>query len=181
MNKDWTTVELLSHSRHDWLNKVQLIKGNLSLHKYDRVNEIIQEIVIEAQNESRLSQLHTPQLAALLLTCNWNNFSFQVDYEVLEASTDHQYKINDQLAINWTSSFFDCLQQTVQEFADNHLSITIERQHQSACFFFDFRGIIKNREELEKFFGKRESTIEVAVHECSEQEFSLQVFIPYEK
>jgi stage 0 sporulation protein B (sporulation initiation phosphotransferase) len=181
MKKDWTTVELLSHSRHDWLNKVQLIKGNLSLHKYDRVNEIIQDIVIEAQNEARLSQLHTPQFAALLLTCNWNNFSFQVDYEVLEASTDNQFTINDMIASNWTSSFFECLQQTVQEFADNHLSITIERQQSSTCFFFDFRGIIKNRIELETFFASKETLIEVIVHEFSEKEFSLQVLVPYEK
>lgn len=181
MNKDWTTVELLSHSRHDWLNKVQLIKGNLALHKYDRVNEIIQEIVIEAQNESRLSQLHTPQLAALLLTCNWNNFSFQVDYEVLEASTNHQYIINDLIASNWTTSFFECLQQTVQEFAENHLSITIERQQKASCFFFDFRGIIKNRMHLEEFLESKETLIEVIVHEFSEHEFSLQVFLPYQK
>lgn len=181
MNKDWTTVELLSHSRHDWLNKVQLIKGNLSLHKYDRVNEIIQEIVIEAQNEARLSQLHTPQLAALFLTCNWNNFSFQVDYEVLEASTDNQNIINDSIALNWITLFFECLQQTVQEFAENHLSITIDRQQKAACFFFDFRGIIKNRTGLEEFFKRKETLIEVIVHECSEQEFSLQVFLPYEE
>lgn len=32
-------IHLLGHSRHDWMNKLQLIKGNLSLQKYDRVFE----------------------------------------------------------------------------------------------------------------------------------------------
>ncbi|UTW70045.1 Spo0B domain-containing protein [Anaerobacillus sp. HL2] len=32
------------HSRHDWLNFVQLIKGNLTL-KNDRIEEIIQEVI----------------------------------------------------------------------------------------------------------------------------------------
>lgn len=178
MKKDWMTVEVLSHSRHDWLNKIQLIKGNLSLHNYDRVNEIINDIVIEAQCEARLSQLHTPQFAALLLTCNWNNYSFQLDFEVLEASNMNQMSINDCMLTNWTSSFFECLQQAVKEFADNHLSITIERQPSGTCFFFDFRGIIKNRDILNEFFCKQETILEVTVHNFSEQEFALEVFLP---
>lgn len=32
----WSIVDALSHSRHDWMNKLQLIKGHLSLKKYDR-------------------------------------------------------------------------------------------------------------------------------------------------
>ncbi len=39
---EWNIVDLLSHSRHDWMNKLQLIKGNLSLQKYERVNDIIE-------------------------------------------------------------------------------------------------------------------------------------------
>ncbi|MCD8502937.1 MAG: Spo0B domain-containing protein [Bacillaceae bacterium] len=34
MKKDWDDVlSVLKHSRHDWLNMVQLIKGNLALKK----------------------------------------------------------------------------------------------------------------------------------------------------
>lgn len=56
-------IHLLSHSRHDWMNKLQLIKGNLTLKKYDRVFEIIDEVVIEAQHESKLSNLRIPRAA----------------------------------------------------------------------------------------------------------------------
>lgn len=57
MEKDWDTVELLRHSRHDWLNKIQLIKGNLTLGKIDRIKEIIDEIVYHTEQESKLSNL----------------------------------------------------------------------------------------------------------------------------
>ena len=36
MRKEWDTIEVLKHARHDWLNKLQLIKGNLSLIKIDQ-------------------------------------------------------------------------------------------------------------------------------------------------
>ncbi|MGM2794016.1 Spo0B domain-containing protein, partial [Bacillus cereus group sp. BC91] len=66
-------IYLLSRSRHDWMNKLQLIKGNLTLEKYDRVFEIIEEMVIEAQHESKLSNLKIPQLAYYFLTFNWES------------------------------------------------------------------------------------------------------------
>ena len=66
MEKEWDIVEVLRHSRHDWLNKLQLIKGNLDLNRIDRAKAIIDEIVIEVQHESKLSNLHIPLFASLL-------------------------------------------------------------------------------------------------------------------
>ena len=63
----------LMYFRHDWMNKLQLIKGNLSLQKYDRVVEIIDEMVIDAKHESKLSNLKTPHLAFDFLTFNWKS------------------------------------------------------------------------------------------------------------
>ena len=47
MDKNWTTFEVLRQTRHDWLNKIQIIKGNLELNKIDRVKGYIEEIIIE--------------------------------------------------------------------------------------------------------------------------------------
>ncbi|WP_312471145.1 Spo0B domain-containing protein, partial [Neobacillus sp.] len=45
MGKEWDIVEVLRHSRHDWLNRLQLIKGNLDLNRIDRAKAVIDEIV----------------------------------------------------------------------------------------------------------------------------------------
>ncbi|WP_301294369.1 Spo0B domain-containing protein [Peribacillus frigoritolerans] len=45
MDKNWTTIETLRQTRHDWLNKIQIIKGNLELNRIDRVKGIIDEII----------------------------------------------------------------------------------------------------------------------------------------
>lgn len=63
MDKKKEFIELLRHYRHDWLNVLQLIKGNLALNKLNRVEEIIREIVIHTENESKLSNLQIPKVA----------------------------------------------------------------------------------------------------------------------
>ena len=107
IKKEWNTVEVLRHARHDWLNKMQLIKGNLDLNKLDRVREIINEIVVEAQNESKLSNLNIPQFSSLLLTSRWENYSFEFEFQVID-----ELKcgiIDDKVLENFTSMLFECL------------------------------------------------------------------------
>ena len=174
MGKEWDIVEVLRHSRHDWLNKLQLIKGNLDLNRIDRVKAVIDEIVIEAQHETKLSNLQMPLFAALLLKSNWENPSFKLEYEVLIDS--ESIKIDDASMTNWTNSFFSCLNQAIEDFQENHLSITIEPQLDGVRFFFDFSGIIIKRELIEKFLAN--PVIDVVVKEFSGSELALEVFMP---
>jgi stage 0 sporulation protein B (sporulation initiation phosphotransferase) len=174
MDKEWDIVEVLRHSRHDWLNRLQLIKGNLDLNRIDRAREYINEIVIEAQHESNLSNFHMPRFASLLLKSNWESHLFQLEYEVL---TDFQaVKINDNSLSNWTKSFFLCLDQAIEAFQENHLSITIQPQSDGVRFFFDFSGIRIKKELIEQFLFASE--IDVNVKEFSESELGLEVFMP---
>jgi len=174
MGKEWDIVEVLRHSRHDWLNKLQLIKGNLDLNRIDRVRAVIDEIVIEAQHETKLSNLHMPMFAALLLKSNWENPSFKLEYEVMIDS--ESIRIDDTNMTNWTKSFFLCLNQAIEEFQENHLSITIEPQIDGVRFFFDFSGIIIKRELIEKFLA--DPAADVLVKEFSGSELALEVFMP---
>lgn len=176
MRNDWTTVEVLRHARHDWLNKIQLIKGNLALNKVDRVKEIIDEIVIEAQQETKLSNLNIPQFASMLLTYNWNHHSIHLEYEILEETKHQKYYINDDQLTKWTIAFLENLQTSVKEFAENHLSITIDPRDTGIRFFFDFRGIIIEQEQITSFLQKAD--VEKSIEELSEIELALEVFFP---
>lgn len=174
MGKEWDMVEVLRHSRHDWLNKLQLIKGNLDLNRIDRARQVIDEIVIETQHETKLSNLHMPLFAALLLRTNWENYSFKLEYEVLLDPVS--INIDDLMMTNWTASLFSCLNQAIEQFQDNNLSITIEPLSEGIRFFFDFSGIIIKKELLETFLAN--PTMDVLVKEFLENEFTLEVFIP---
>ncbi|MCM3765431.1 sporulation initiation phosphotransferase B [Neobacillus niacini] len=174
MEKEWDIIEVLRHSRHDWLNKLQLIKANLDLGRIDRAKKVIDEIVIETQHETKLSNLSLPKFAALLLKTNWENHSFRLEYEVFQ---DSEYiKIDDGSLADWTKSFFNCLDQAIEAFQENDLSITIEPQSNGIRFFFDFRGIISNNQLMETFMAS--SVINAEVKELSDSELALEVFMP---
>lgn len=178
--KDLDIVEVLRHSRHDWLNRLQLIKGNLDLNKIDRAKEIIDEIVIDTQQESKLSNLQMPMFASLLLKSNWDQHHFQLEFEVL--SDGDFIKTDDLLLTNWTKSLFLHLNQAIEVFGENHLSITIDPQIDGARFFFDFSGIIIKSELIEQFLSESQGPELVhEVKEFSENELALEVFMPFLK
>jgi stage 0 sporulation protein B (sporulation initiation phosphotransferase) len=175
MEKEWNMIEVLRHSRHDWLNKLQLIKGNLDLNRIDRAKEIIDEIVIEAQHETKLTNLHIPLFASLLLRANWESNIFHLEYEVLIDSGMH--RINDLELTQWTMDFFACLNGAIHGLDENHLAISIDAQENGARFFFDFSGIIKQKARIEKFLA--ESSITATVKDFSEHELAIEVFMPF--
>ncbi|CAH2716248.1 Sporulation initiation phosphotransferase B [Neobacillus rhizosphaerae] len=176
MGKEWDIVEVLRHSRHDWLNRLQLIKGNLDLNRIDRAKAVIDEIVIEAQHETRLTNLHIPLFASLVLKSNWENPFFKLEYEVLLDSDS--IKIDDLVLTVWAKSFFSCLNRAIEVFQENHLSITIEPQSEGVRFFFDFSGIIKHKELLDEFLTDQNQSLDLLVKEFTESELALEVFMP---
>jgi stage 0 sporulation protein B (sporulation initiation phosphotransferase) len=179
MEKEWDIVEVLRHSRHDWLNRLQLIKGNLDLNRIDRAKTVIEEIIIEAQQESKLTNLKMPLFASLLLKSNWENPSFKLEYEVLQDS--ELIQVNEELITTWTSHFFHCLRESIDVFQENHLSITIDPQSEGVRFFFDFSGIIIKSELIEAFLADPKILLDVVVKEFSESELAVVVFIPIQK
>ncbi|MEY2192639.1 Spo0B C-terminal domain-containing protein [Neobacillus sp. BF23-41] len=179
MEKEWDIVEVLRHSRHDWLNRLQLIKGNLDLNRIDRAKAVIDEIIIEAQHESRLTNLKMPLFASLLLKANWENPSFKLEYEVLQDS--ESFQINEEQITKWTCLFFQCLNGAIEAFQENHLSISIDPQSEGVRFFFDFSGIIIKSELIEAFLADPKILLDVVVKEFSESELAVEVFIPIQK
>ncbi|MGM7720972.1 Spo0B C-terminal domain-containing protein [Metabacillus sp. Hm71] len=148
---EWNIVDLLSHSRHDWMNKLQLIKGNLSLQKYERVNDIIEEVIMEAQHESKLCNLKMPEFASYLLTYNWNKHHLLLEYEIL--GDVRSLEPFDESVTQWSRSFLDILESTVDRCSENHVSITIDLDSDKAGvrFFFDFNGIINKTDQIENW------------------------------
>jgi stage 0 sporulation protein B (sporulation initiation phosphotransferase) len=169
MDKYWDVVEVLRYARHDWLNKIQLIKGNLALNRPERVQNIIEEIVMEAQQEARLSNLQLPRFASLLLVTNWNNHHFKLEYEVL--GDIQSVKMDDTLLTNWTKKFFDSLDSCIEAFQDNHLSISITPLESTLVCEFDFSGSVFNQEIIASFL--KDSNVKMK--DLTESEFSFEL------
>jgi len=174
MNKDENTIEFLRHVRHDWLNKIQLIKGNLDLNKTERVKEIIEEIILESKQEAKLSNLDVPLFATKILVSNWEHYHFQVEYEVV---ADHKCQnLNDAILAEWTSAFFQLLNNHVKLFAENHLFLSIDSKAEGIRLFIDFSGIIEDTDPISEFLHQpfsHQMTIDHIVFSENELVFDL--------
>lgn len=155
MSKDWTVLETLKYTRHDWLNRLQLIKGNLSLGKTEQAERIMDEIVMEMQQEAMLSNLKLPRFAEVLLTHNWRGHHFKVEYELV--TLPKIPPLNDDLLAEWTKRFFEQLNKTALPFYENCLYLKIESTDDMIRFLFEFNGIIENEPELKRWLLKKDS------------------------
>lgn len=153
MNKKWNTVEVLRHSRHDWMNKLQLLKGNLALGRIDRANEMIEEIIIEAKNEAKLTNLNMPILAELLMTYNWRGTGIKLEYEVLADERNISF-VDQEIAI-WCDTFLERLNKSVSIAGNHQIYLTIQLFQDDARFFFDFNGIIQDKADVEQWLGSQ--------------------------
>ncbi|MGO4887430.1 Spo0B C-terminal domain-containing protein [Anaerobacillus sp. MEB173] len=156
MIKEWNAVELLKHSRHDWLNQIQLIKGNLALNRIDRVNDLIEQIIVQARNESKLSNLGMPQLASQLLTFNWEPHSFILEYEVIgNVCNLSEY---EELLMKWWGDFYTQLEECLTAGSENHLIVTIQTIDNETKITFDFSGNLHSGKSLMEFIQMNEKS-----------------------
>ncbi|MEJ9228228.1 sporulation initiation phosphotransferase B [Peribacillus butanolivorans] len=179
MDKNWTTIETLRQTRHDWLNRIQIIKGNLELNKIDRVKGIIDEIIIETQNEARLTSLNLPKFSEMLLTSNWNNGSFYCEYEIIdvfEGSTEL-----DELMYRWTNDYFKVLEKNLDPFFENILAVSMcKKEISDMRCSFHMQGRFIDQAAVMEFLEKSltaEQSIDIL--ECNEDELFFKMDIKF--
>jgi stage 0 sporulation protein B (sporulation initiation phosphotransferase) len=175
MSGNWSVVEALRHARHDWMNDLQLIKGNLDLNHVDRAKQIIEKMVLKAQNESKLSSLKLPKFTEWMMSYNWGKHSVQLEFEVLHIDSEHHFEGTSLL--EWCQSFLIKLEKMVEPYAENHLSLSISVFQKEICFIFDFTGILNNKSELEDWLSEQrdQASIELEVEHLQKEGFVFQV------
>ena len=170
-------IHLLSHSRHDWMNKLQLIKGNLTLKKYDRVFEIIDEVVIEAQHESKLSNLKIPRFAYDLLTFNWTAHSLTLEYEVIGEVRD--LSAYDEKLVILARKLFRIFDDSVSEGSENHLTFTLQTDGPdgSLVIYLDFHGVFTKLTGFEELHQSDEDFYQIKRLDVSDRECLAEIHI----
>ncbi|WLD92230.1 Spo0B C-terminal domain-containing protein [Alkalihalobacillus sp. AL-G] len=149
MKYKWDTIDLLRHARHDWLNQLQLIKGNLSLDRTDRAKEIVDEVVHQAKNEAKISNMKMPLMAELLMTYNWQQNIYRVDFEVIgEEKVLTSY---DEPLYEWTSHFLTQVKERILLEGESHLLVTIQISDEDVRISFDFEGKLDNIDSIDSF------------------------------
>lgn len=171
-------LSLLQHTRHDWLNRIQLIKGYLALGKVDQAERVIEEIVLESQQESKLTQLGLPEFASLLILHNWGweGHTFQIEYECMNDS--RASFVDDAVLTKWMRSFFEKITQSLHPLYGNQLYIAIESSERELNLHVEFEGKLQKIEILKQWLSKEHEHgkgIHVHLTEINESTFISNV------
>ncbi|ALF11662.1 sporulation initiation phosphotransferase B [Parageobacillus thermoglucosidasius] len=175
MENQWRIVDVLRHSRHDWLNKIQLIKGNLALNKIERVNEIIDEIICEMQQETKLTNLKAVQFAEWMMTYNWKTRLISLEYEVLGDECDLSPYDADLTA--WSSQFLNLMETQAEAHGENHMSVSIEVFKKEVKLFFDYCGTIKDKNRIVQWLRSHQQQAAVRLESFHIHNHELTVLI----
>ncbi|EIT85331.1 sporulation initiation phosphotransferase [Fictibacillus macauensis ZFHKF-1] len=144
--KKWSTLDVVRHARHDWLNDLQLIKTNLSLGRTDRVEEIIAAIVQSSRHESHLMNINVPELAEFLITYNWLKYPIVLSVEVTGQVKDLS-KIEAPL-LHCCESLIALLNEAVDPLSENKLTLTIFNEEAVTMLTFTLEGTLLHRDQF---------------------------------
>jgi len=173
--REWNVIEVLRYARHDWLNRLQLIKGYIALGNLEKVDEIMNEIIYTAEQESKLSNLTLSKFATLLLTFNWEQHAFVVHYEV---SGQRKFtNFIDEKIFQWFSSLLQLIDDCADPNAQNDLYIDVNLEEDVLCFFIEFYGIIKETKAIRQFLHKQTPNFSINSVNINEEALSFEVKI----
>lgn len=152
-------LDVLKHSRHDWMNVLQLLKTHAALGKVEELQKVIEKTTFKASHEAKLSNVQAPTFAVELITFHWQEHWFSIDFEVEDTFSA---KPDDQ---KWTR-FFQGLAAHIDEQAErtrnNHLEISINQNDGGLpCLELDFEGELKSPERLEQWIRKESVMIDM--------------------
>ncbi|UCZ54339.1 sporulation initiation phosphotransferase B [Bacillus shivajii] len=140
MSRDIDVVDALRHYRHDWLNQIQLIKGNLALGRLDKVDSIIDDLVQQSKNESQLSNMNIPKVATSLLTCNWEEHPYIVSFETLTG--EQGWSSYEDEIFRLINDIFNIFDEQSNRGEDNHL-LLIFNDLNGKMIEIDFQGFLR--------------------------------------
>ena len=180
MNQKQELIEYLKQYRHDWLNHIQIIKGYLALDKLDQAQKFLDQVIINAHYESKISQLGDIDLSYFLLTYNWKQDKVlleveieQEDIEICTIGKDYPY------LLLWLQELTQLVEENCQEQQENRLSILFECTSSKISLTTEFIGkwdTNKGRIALERFQNIIEGahgSLRIGIH--NESEFSLEI------
>lgn len=144
-------LNILRHSRHDWMNIVQVIKGNLQLDRKDRVYDILNEVTRRAEHEAKLSDLNTPDLAYTLITFNWQWQKFHLDIEMIGKPIDCAR--HEKCWLKFFSHFFEKLNEQSDSTTDPTLLVSFHLQ-EKPYIEFDFQGGIEDMQNMQNWLAE---------------------------
>lgn len=174
MTNEWEPLELLRHSRHDWLNDIQIIKANLAMNRVERAKEAIETVTARAHSESKLTNLRMPGVAEMLLTFNWKAHFYHLQVEVIGKVKDLSHC--ERELSPFLEKLLENVDQDVDRLEENQLLLTFLLNEEGQFLTVDFSGRLVKAKFLDE--GWIHKTFPINEHQVKEDQFILTVQLP---
>lgn len=163
-------LNILRHYRHDWLNHLQLINGYLAMGRVEKVENLINEMVIQAKNESHLSNLNMDEFAEKILTFNWQGNSIWLSFEIISETGD--WSKWEQMIISYFDNIMNLLNNHTKS-GEEQQAIVIINDLDKKSVDIDFHGCLRIDQEwreniriIEQQYGNHIEQLEWNKSEC---------------
>ncbi|ADU29746.1 sporulation initiation phosphotransferase B [Evansella cellulosilytica] len=174
MTKEWDVVEVLRHYRHDWLNKLQLIKGNLDIGRLEKVDSLIDDVIRQTKNESHLSNMNVKHLATRLLTFNWEEHPFVLHFEVINGKENWQPAETKVMSI--LEALFTFFNEHAKQGYDNQLYLTLKDLN-GIEIEIDYHGQLSKITAFQEDLRKFKESFSSVIAELESEENSIYIHI----
>ncbi|MGL4523479.1 MAG: Spo0B domain-containing protein [Bacilli bacterium] len=175
MNIDKELVECMKQTRHDWLNKLQLIRGYHALGQSERLTATIESIVYEMDQQSKLSSMGMDRIAVFIFRYGWTSQPLILTYEII-GPTPALQMFEDVLY-----SFFTNLVEQLEKFVDqsetsHSLHISFESDKETVVYM-DFNGKFKNIASWQHILESicQECALSITIEALNQSAFTLSV------
>jgi len=83
-NMEHTSIRMLNHHRHDWMNELQILYGYIQLGKLDKSVACVERIKERMALESKISKLGIPSLVFYLHSYRTFGNNLQLDVDIVD-------------------------------------------------------------------------------------------------
>ncbi|MGL4819179.1 MAG: Spo0B domain-containing protein [Bacilli bacterium] len=176
MDNERELILCLRHLRHDWVNRLQLIKSYSALGQFDKLDEVIGSVVYEIEQESKLTRMGLERFLLFIHRHSWRRTSLEMDYEII--GTVPYLQEEEPVIIAWLEGFLTLLLEHLDDTESNSLHMSFETDD-ATYLYGDFSGKFKNVEawkhSLEKYIATSQLT--VTLQNLEETTFTVAILL----
>ncbi|PAD39163.1 Spo0B domain-containing protein [Terribacillus sp. 7520-G] len=159
-------MTLLGYTRHEWMNRLQLLHSYSKLGKDEKVQEKIEESIRLADEERKLSNLNIPETFVWILSFNWTYTQFRIKFQVDESIPkiwEYDRKIRENL-----EAVVDALSYSAQKMELYEGLLHVKTREGEPVIELTFSGAFTGWDNLQ-MIGQKDYVLEVKIESLPEK------------
>src|SRR5690625_3648810 len=138
-------IELLQYYRHDLMNQVQIMKGYLSMKKYDQVSHKLDELVEGFTGERKLMNLNTPEFNLWIIRFNMWHENIRISYNI---HTNKPLKELDKQFVSQCKQVVNSIEMSILDSELYELTIELDENVKKIELIITIKGYFIDKSDM---------------------------------